>query len=145
MQKSGAAGYSARWIQVIRIKNTGWCIALPVFCVMGQIDPVDGDGRINQFGIRSGDREEFRFSAVHTDMHPLTLDCLDPSVFPGTGISEAGGISFLQLLTAIRMAARCKIVGADVNEFASMLDPSGVFTATACKVLRELLLVILKK
>ena len=34
--------------------------------------------------------------------------------------------------------------GADVNELAPMLDASGVSTATACKVLRELLLAIAK-
>ena len=32
----------------------------------------------------------------------IDLDCLDPSCFPGTGTPEAGGVSFLQLLDAIR-------------------------------------------
>ena len=75
----------------------------------------------------------------------IDLDCLDPSAFPGTGTPEAGGISFLQLLEAIKTVARCRIVAADVNELAPMLDPSGVSTATACKVLRELLIAIAKK
>ena len=35
-------------------------------------------------------------------------------------------------------------IGADVNELAPMLDQSGVSTATACKVLRELLLALEK-
>ncbi len=74
----------------------------------------------------------------------IDLDCLDPSVFPGTGTPEAGGVSFLELLAAIRTVAQANIVGADVNELAPMLDPSGVSTATACKVLRELLLAIAK-
>ena len=137
-------------------------------CVLRRCHDLIGDGRIHQFCIRSGDREEFRFAAKHTDMHPLTLegleetvevlkksntpvyftidlDCLDPSAFPGTGTPEAGGISFLQLLEAIKTVARCRIVAADVNELAPMLDPSGVSTATACKVLRELLIAIAKK
>ena len=75
----------------------------------------------------------------------IDLDCLDPSAFPGTGTPEAGGITFLQLLQAMRTVAQCSIVGADVNELAPMLDPTGVSTATACKVLRELLLAILTK
>ena len=75
----------------------------------------------------------------------IDLDCLDPAAFPGTGTPEAGGISFLQLLQAMRTVAQCRIVGADVNELAPMLDPTGVSTATACKVLRELLLAILTK
>ncbi|MDO5546271.1 MAG: agmatinase [Eubacteriales bacterium] len=137
-------------------------------CVLRRCHDLVGDGRIHQFCIRSGEREEFRFAKAHTDMHPLSLDglsecaaalkasntpvyvtidldCLDPSVFPGTGTPEAGGISFLQLLDAIQNVSRCRIVGADVNELAPMLDPTGVSTATACKVLRELLIAILKK
>ena len=137
-------------------------------CVLRRCHDLIGDGRIHQFCIRSGEREEFRFAARHTDMHPLTLeglegtvralkaantpvyftidlDCLYPSAFPGTGTPEAGGISFLQLLQAMRTVAQCSIVGADVNELAPMLDPTGVSTATACKVLRELLLALLTK
>lgn len=135
-------------------------------CVLRRCHDLIGDGRIHQFCIRSGEREEFRFAAAHTEMHPLTLDgleetvaalkaknlpvyftidldCLDPSAFPGTGTPEAGGISFLQLLGAIRTVAQCNVVGADVNELAPMLDATGVSTATACKVLRELLLALL--
>lgn len=125
-----------------------------------------GDGRIHQFCIRSGEREEFAFAKEHTDMHPfdftglselvedlkksgapvyftIDLDCLDPSVFPGTGTPEAGGVTFPQLLSAILKVAETRVVGADVNELAPMLDSSGVSTATACKVLRELLLALL--
>ena len=136
-------------------------------CVLRRCHELVGDGRIHQFCIRSGEREEFRFAAQHTDLHALTLDgldevvrglkasgapvyftidldCLDPSAFPGTGTPEAGGVSFTQLLEAMRKVAECRIVGADVNELAPMLDASGASTATACKVLRELLLAILK-
>ena len=137
-------------------------------CVLRRCHDLIGDGRIHQFCIRSGERKEFQFAKEHTDMHPLTLDglsdcvavlkashtpvyftidldCLDPSVFPGTGTPEAGGITFLQLLEAMQEVSRCRIVGADVNELAPMLDPTGVSTATSCKVLRELLIAILKK
>ena len=72
----------------------------------------------------------------------IDLDCLDPSAFPGTGTPEAGGVSFLQLLQAIRTAAKTNIVAADVNELAPMLDTTGTSTATACKVLLELLLAL---
>lgn len=72
----------------------------------------------------------------------IDLDCLDPSAFPGTGTPEAGGVTFLQLLEAVRRTCTARIVGADVNELAPGLDVSGVSTATACKVLRELLLAL---
>src|SRR5699024_12099239 len=126
-------------------------------CVLRRCHDLLGDGRIHQFCIRSGEREEFAFAAAHTDLHrfdfsglgeltqwlcdakvpvylTIDLDCLDPSAFPGTGTPEAGGVSFLQLLEAIRTVARAHIVGADLNELAPMLDASGVSTATACKV-----------
>ena len=135
-------------------------------CVMRRCWELVGDGHIHQFCIRSGDREEFRFARSHTEMHTFTfdgleetaetlqkadvpvylsidLDCLDPSVFPGTGTPEAGGVTFMDLLGAMRTVSRMNLVGADVNELAPMLDVSGVSTATACKVLRELMLLII--
>ncbi len=134
-------------------------------CVIRRCHDILGDGRIHQFGIRSGDREEFRFADGHTELHPfdftgleetvaalkqsgapvyftIDLDCLDPAVFPGTGTPEAGGVTFPQLLGAILQVAGTNVVGADVNELAPMLDASGVSTAAACKVLRELLLAL---
>ena len=72
----------------------------------------------------------------------IDLDCLDPSVFPGTGTPEAGGVTFMQLLEALRLVASTNVVGTDVNELAPMLDASGASTAVACKVVRELLLAL---
>lgn len=120
-----------------------------------------GDGRIFQFGIRSGDKSEFIFAKDHTHMQKfnfdgiskivsklkdtpvyltIDLDVLDPSVFPGTGTPEAGGVSFLELLGAIKEVSTLNIVGCDIVELSPVYDQSGVSTATACKVLRELLL-----
>ena len=135
-------------------------------CVIRRCHDILGDGRIHQFCIRSGDREEFRFARQHTELHPFSfegldtvcarliaenapvyltidLDCLDPACFPGTGTPEAGGVTFPQLLTAILQVAQLNVVAADLNELAPMLDPSGASTAMACKVLRELLLALL--
>ena len=134
-------------------------------CVLRRCHELVGDGRIHQFCIRSGDRAEFQFAKAHTELHPfdftglkelchrlvqesvpvyftIDLDCLDPSCFPGTGTPEAGGVIFSQLLDAILEVAKTNVVAADLNELAPMLDPSGVSTAMACKVLRELLLAI---
>ncbi len=123
----------------------------------------NSEKRIHQFCIRSGDREEFEFAKKHTNMNKfnfngldelvnmlsiknvpvyftIDLDCLDSSVFPGTGTPEAGGVTFVQLLEAILKVCKTNVVGADINELAPTLDNSGVSTATACKVLRELIL-----
>lgn len=134
-------------------------------CVIRRCYELVGDGKIHQFCIRSGDREEFRFADEHTDMHKfdfdglkelveelksdnlpvyftIDMDCLDPSVFCGTGTPEAGGVNFKELLDAILEVSKTNIVGADLNELAPMLDISGASTAVACKVLRELILSI---
>lgn len=134
-------------------------------CVLRRCHDIIGDDRIHQFGIRSGDRYEWAFAREgHTDMHPFTLDglqqcveqlakshsnvyftidldVLDPSIFPGTGTPEAGGVTFNELREAIKLVcSNLNIVGVDINELAPTLDASGVSTAVACKVVRELLL-----
>lgn len=126
-----------------------------------------GDGRIHQFGIRSGDRPEFRWADEgHTELHKFSfdgltdtleklkgkhvyftidLDVLDPSIFPGTGTPEAGGVSFMDLIEAIiKVCSACDIVGCDINELCPTYDQSGVSTAVACKVARELMLALQK-
>ena len=134
-------------------------------CVIRRCHDLLGDGRIHQFCIRSGEREEFRFAKKHTGLHKfdftglsetlasignaavyftIDLDCLDPAAFPGTGTPEAGGVSFMELLTAILQVSKANIIAADVNELSPMLDASGASTALACKVVRELLLALAK-
>lgn len=125
-----------------------------------------GDGHIHQFGIRSGERAEFDFAFAHTDFHPFNvkdvldvvlglgsevpvyvtvdLDVLDPSLFSGTGTPEAGGIFFPDLEEALLVLEALNVVGFDINELSPPYDTSGVSTAVACKVLREMLLAYVK-
>lgn len=134
-------------------------------CVIRRCHDILGDGRIFQFGIRSGDRSEFRWAEEgHTSLRKfdfeglgkvvnelkgkpvyltVDLDVLDPAAFPGTGTPEAGGVSYNELLSAIlTVCGESNIVAADVNELAPSLDTSGASTALACKLLRELLLAL---
>lgn len=129
--------------------------------VMKRIWEFLGDGRIHQFGIRSGERHEFQFAKAHTDLHPfdlqgfeslvaqlagkpvyisLDLDILDPSIFWGTGTPEAGGVTFAQLLAALLQLHKLRVVGCDINELSPHYDQSGASTAVACKLTREILL-----
>ncbi len=50
--------------------------------------------------------------------------------------------SFLDLLGAAHKVSGLNIVGCDVNELCPAYDQSGASTAVACKVLRELLLLL---
>ena len=134
-------------------------------CVIRRCHDLVGDGRIHQFGIRSGERAEWQWArAGHTDLHPFSfdglaetvkslgnvpvyftidLDVMDPSVFPGTGTPEYGGVTFMQLFEALKtVCVGCNIVGLDVNELCPPYDQTGASTAAACKIIRELLLSI---
>ena len=135
-------------------------------CVLRRCWDIIGDDRIHQFGIRSGERAEFEFAKVHTDMHPFSLedvagvvkelalsrkpvyftldmDVLDPSIFPGTGTPEAGGVMFEELRRAVTcVCSQLNIVGCDLNELSPHYDHSGVSTAVACKTVREILLAL---
>ncbi|HHV60764.1 MAG TPA: agmatinase [Clostridiaceae bacterium] len=124
-----------------------------------------GDGRIFQFGIRSGSREEINWGREHVQTcffnfaqldkvietlkdkpvyFSIDLDVLDTSVFPGTGTPEAGGVTFCELLDAVKKVSKLNIVGLDMTELAPPLDPTGASTSLACKLLREILLYIFK-
>ena len=133
-------------------------------CVIRRCWELAGEGRIHQFGIRSGEREEFLFGKEHTDLHAFTfdglaevldslkdapvyftvdLDVLDPSIFPGTGTPEPGGVSFDALRQAVTyVCGHAKVVSCDVNELSPHYDASGVSTMVACKLVREMLLAL---
>jgi agmatinase len=134
-------------------------------CVIRRCWELLGDGRIHQFGIRSGAREEFEFaSAGHTALRKfdfgglkqtvkalegrpvyltVDLDVMDPSAFPGTGTPEPGGVDFLALLGAVRLVAEgARVVACDLVELSPPLDASGASTAAACKLTREMLLLL---
>ena len=132
--------------------------------VMRRVWDLLGDGRIWQFGIRSGTSDEFAFAREgHVFMHPfdcedlpaaiaeigdrpvylsIDLDILDPSTFSGTGTPEPGGIAFLTMLRALLQLDGLNLVGADLVELSPHYDTSGVSTAVALKLLRELLILI---
>ncbi|WZL75006.1 agmatinase [Clostridiaceae bacterium 35-E11] len=122
-----------------------------------------GDDRIYQFGIRSGEKEEFEWAKEHTKLTKFSsktlvdavkeigdrpvyvtidLDILDPSIFSGTGTIEPGGISFYEMMEIIQNIKNLNIVGADIVELSPHYDTSGVSTAVACKILRELVLAV---
>ncbi|MDO9492393.1 agmatinase [Acetobacterium sp.] len=143
------------------LRNDYLGVTLSHATVLHRVWDIIGDGRIYQFGIRSGERSEFQWGKDHVTTQKfnfkglaevieklqgkpvyftLDLDVLDPSVFPGTGTPEPGGVSFMELLEAIQKVGELNIVGCDIDELSPIYDQSGASTAVACKVLRELLL-----
>ena len=116
-----------------------------------------GEHRIHQVGVRSCTREEHPLAgelrsipegiALTVGEKPcylsIDLDVLDPSVLPGTGTPEPGGMSFRELAdTLVSAISRLNIVGLDVVELAPNLDPTGVSAVVAAKVVRECLIAL---
>lgn len=133
--------------------------------VVRRIHDLVGDNRIYQYGIRSGTKEEFDWSETHTVLEKFSidtlkdlpgiignapvyvtidLDCLDPSIFPGTGTPEPGGLTYKELEPAFKVFEQLNVVAADIVELSPPYDHSGVSNAVAAKVARELLLSITK-
>lgn len=134
--------------------------------VIKRVWDIVGDKRIFQFGIRSGTKEEFEFALKdkHTYMEVETintfkdiinkldgkniyitidLDVLDPSIFPGTGTPEPGGVTYREFreIFTILKESNTNIVGLDIVELSPDYDSTNVSTVVACKILRELSLV----
>ena len=120
-----------------------------------------GFARLVQLGIRSGLREEFQrgracsayFSgsleipaSIRAELlaHPvylsLDIDVLDASNAPGTGTPEAGGATYKELMACLTALRGMQVVAMDLNEVAPPLDPSGITSAVASKLVREMIL-----
>lgn len=129
---------------------------------LGRIGEQIGFDRIKQFGIRSGSREEWELAKQHDTLRPFTvealeahlqslgdrpiyltldMDVLDPSLYPGTGTPEPGGIGWELLIAGLKLLRGRRLVGMDCLELAPHYDSTGVSAMTMAKTLRELLLI----
>ncbi|WP_330626402.1 agmatinase [Vallitalea guaymasensis] len=134
--------------------------------VMRRIHETLDKGYIFQYGIRSGTKEEFQFAGEYTKLQAfnlngiekvksmvgnapvylsIDLDVLDPSIFPGTGTPEPGGIDFNELINGIISLKDVNIVGADIVELSPHYDLSGVSNIVAAKTLREVAIIMSKR
>jgi agmatinase len=120
-----------------------------------------GKGRLLQVGIRSGTEEEFQlakrmkslvspgeksFSARvrHLKGKPvyisLDLDVIDPSLLPGVGTPEPGGLTFQELISLFNELQPLHIIGFDLVELTPDYDPTQISSVTASVILREMIL-----
>jgi agmatinase len=128
--------------------------------VLRRIADLIGPQNLVQIGIRSGPAEEFAWMQQHgtlfhtPDQWPaiqqrlankpvfltIDLDVLDPSILPGTGTPEPGGMTFVELQTWLKVLQPLHFVGGDLVELSPHYDASGVSSVVAAKALREALL-----
>ncbi|MCL1935720.1 MAG: agmatinase [Defluviitaleaceae bacterium] len=136
--------------------------------VMKRIFDLVGENRIFQFGIRSGTKQEFDFAkenGIYTEKFTIDtvkeileklktknvyvtidVDVLDPSIMQGTGTPESGGITYKELekFFVNLSQSSVNVVGADIVELSPHYDSSNVSTATVCKILREIAIILSK-
>jgi agmatinase len=130
-------------------------------CAMRRCLEVLPSQTLLQIAIRSGTREEFaelhqcgRLVAIERMAEALQphrgrplyltvdLDWFDPGVLPGTGTPEPGGFHWGHFATLVEELRHHRLVAADVVELAPQLDPTGVSSVLAAKVVRSLLLLL---
>jgi agmatinase len=135
-------------------------------CVMNRVVKLCGSQRLIQWGIRSGTKEEFAFAKEHTlclkaDVEALKnaikdfgstpvyltidVDVIDPSLLPGTGTPEPGGITYTMFEEVIQVLSSLNIVGLDMVELSPDYDHSGVSSVVVAKMVRQCLMMIGEK
>jgi agmatinase len=124
------------------------------------------EGRLFQIGIRSGTEEEFKLARKMKSIIPLDpgslslmikrlknqpvyitldLDVIDPSLLPGVGTPEPGGLTFQQLISLLKKLQPLRVIGFDVVELTPDYDPTQVSSITASVILREMILAFCSK
>jgi agmatinase len=135
-------------------------------CVMNRVVKLLGSQRCIQWGIRSGTKEEFAFAQKHTlclkaevealkeavkdfSSTPIYLtvdvDVIDPSLLPGTGTPEPGGITYSMFEEVLKVLSPLNIVGLDMVELSPDYDHSGVSSVVVAKMVRQCLMMIGEK
>ena len=120
-----------------------------------------GKGRLFQVGIRSGTEEEFKLarkmkSIISFDQVSLKsmvkrlrnepvyisldLDVIDPSLLPGVGTPEPGGLTFQELISLLKNLQPLHVIGFDMVELTPDYDPTQISSLTASVILREMIL-----
>ena len=118
-------------------------------------------GRLFQLGVRSGTEDEFRLAkkarTIVSLRQPsvrsmvkrlknvpvylsLDLDVIDPSLLPGVGTPEPGGLTFREFIALLKELLPLHVVGFDLVELTPDYDPSQVSSVTASVILREMIL-----
>jgi len=139
-----------------------WGDTLTHATFLGRVADNIGFENIKQFGVRSCSREEWELAKRFDAMRPFTIsaikshidslgerpiyltldmDVLDPSLYPGTGTPEAGGISWELLIEGLKPLRGKRLAGMDCLELCPHYDPTGVSAQTMAKTLRELIMI----
>jgi guanidinopropionase len=125
--------------------------------IRGSMYDYDDRDYAAKVGVRIIEMEEFEKLGVERAMRiarevagtgptyvSFDIDCLDPSIAPGTGTPEVGGFGNREALAMLRLLDGLDIVGADVVEVSPPFDPSGLTALNGVTMMWELLCVMAK-
>ncbi len=97
---------------------------------------------VEEKGWRAAMTEALAFVGAGPIYVSFDIDSLDPSLAPGTGTPEAGGLTMREAQGMIRMLAGCEIIGADMVEVSPPFDTGGLTALNGATVMFELLCVM---
>ena len=125
--------------------------------IRGSIFDPDEHGWARDHGMRLIYMEEFVRRGVEPVMNEaktivgdrptfisFDIDCIDPSMAPGTGTPEIGGFTTREVQAMLRLLEGVDIVGADVVEVAPPFDMGGMTALVGATVMFELMCVMAK-
>ncbi len=107
------------------------------------------EGRVWVAGTRSfvGNEDRSRYVTVEELLAKLDpsrptylsidMDALDPSLCPGVGNPEPGGLRYEQVIDFFRALSSFPLVGMDVVEVHPLYDPAEITAVTAAKLVQE--------
>ena len=126
--------------------------------IRGSMYDYDDRDYAAKVGVRIIEMEEFERLGVAATMRiarevvgtepiyvSFDIDCLDPSIAPGTGTPEVGGFGNREALAMLRLLDGLDIAGADVVEVSPPFDPTGLTALNGVTMMWELLCVMAKK
>jgi agmatinase len=127
---------------------------------MRRVIDVLGAGRVFQFGIRSGTKEEFAsgknlfkckafeplskvIDRIEDPVYiTIDVDVCDPGVLPAVSTPEPGGISYRELIDSLTLFKDKKVIAVDIVEYNPLAAPPYASGSTVAEILRELILVM---
>jgi agmatinase len=75
----------------------------------------------------------------------LDLDVIDPSLLPGVGTPEPGGLTFQEFISLLQELQSLHVIGFDMVELTPDYDPTQISSVTASVILREMILAFCSK
>jgi agmatinase len=111
-----------------------------------EITALERDGQIRLVYPWSMNRLKDELSTISGRVYvTVDMDVLDPSVAPGVGCPEPGGLTFSELAGILTEVVDSRVVGFDVVEANPLVDVNDITSCAVAKLLMKALLLLLAR